>query len=61
MNNRAKERKRINSKLIELVKPHEILYNRKKIWNNYTINSLYLWHEIADSMNKIFNLNRGKH
>lgn len=51
------ERKRINLKLIELVKPHEVLYNhRKGIWRHYFTHSFILWTEITTSMNDFFKM-----
>lgn len=51
------ERIRINLKLIELVKPHEALYNsRKGDWRHFSTQSFNLWTDITTLMNDFFKM-----
>lgn len=49
-------RKEINSKLIDLVKPHELLYNLKYANHQYFVDRQELWNGIAAEMNRTFSL-----
>lgn len=50
----SNDRDEINSKLIELVKPHELLYNAKHSHHKYFEDRRELWNRITTEMNQIF-------
>lgn len=54
------DRERIDRKLVELVKPHEILYNGKNSSHDYLNIRSDLWSNISSRINEIFNLDRSK-
>lgn len=53
-------RERMDRKLVELVKPHEILYNGKNSSHDYMNIRSDLWNNIAERMNRTFNVDRSK-
>lgn len=48
------EYERISLKLIELVKPHETIYNEKSNFPKYAPDRWRLWMEISAEMNRAF-------
>lgn len=52
------ERERIDLKLVELVKRHEVLYNGKNSNNDHLGIRSKLWNDITTELNRTFNLNR---
>lgn len=54
------DRENIDRKLIELVKPHEALYNGKSSSHDYMGTRAKLWAAIRLDINRAFNLNRSK-
>lgn len=55
------DREKIDLKLVELVKPHEVLYNGSTSTSaNYAEARTELWNDICMEMNKTFGLNRCK-
>lgn len=53
-------RDKINSKLIELIKPHELLYNAKRANHKYFKDRRELWNQITTKMNQTFKLKSRK-
>lgn len=54
------EREKINLKLIELIKPHEPIYDVKKGSNISHTQRRELWDQITNEMNQTFNMNSGE-
>lgn len=53
-------RENMDRKLIELVKPHEILYNGISNSHDCVGTRTELWNSIGEEMNQIFNVDRCK-
>lgn len=52
--------KRISCKLIELIKPHEVLYSEMNLMNCTIDERRELWELITAEMNQIFNMDWGE-
>lgn len=52
--------KQIGSKLIELIKPHEVLYSEMNTMNCTTYQRRELWKQITAEMNQTFNMDWGE-